>query len=96
MKQENYILVKQYCERTHISNTFIKALNEYGLIQYKHIETEVYILDEEISEIERFDRLYNDLGINIEGIDAINNMLRRMRTMENEMNILRKRLGIYE
>ncbi len=96
MKQENYILVKQYCERTHISDTFINALNEYGLIQYKQIETEIYILDEEIPEIERFDRLHNELGINLEGIDALNHILRRLRNMENEMNTLRKRLRIYE
>ncbi len=96
MKKENYILVRHYCERTHIPDAFIKALNEYGLIRYKQIETEVYILDEEIPEIERFDRLYNDLGINLEGIDALNHMLRRLRNMESEMNTLRKRLRLYE
>ncbi len=96
MANENYILVRQYCERTHISDSFINALNDYGLIHYKQIETEVYILDDEIPQIERFDRLYNDLGINLEGIDALNHMLRRLRNMESEMNTLRKRLRIYE
>ena len=96
MADENYILVRQYCERTHISDAFINALNEYGLIHYKQIKTEIYILDEEIPEIERFDRLYNDLGINLEGIDALNHMLRRLRNMEREMDTLRKRLRIYE
>ncbi|HZJ21013.1 MAG TPA: chaperone modulator CbpM [Pricia sp.] len=96
MTQENYILVRQYCERTHISDTFINALNEYGLIHYQQIETEVYILDEEIPEIERFDRLYNDLGINLEGIDALNHLLQRLRNIENEMNMLKKRLRLYE
>lgn len=96
MANENYILVRQYCERTHIPDAFIDALNEYGLIQFKQIETEIYILDKEIPEIERFERLHNDLGINLEGIDALNHMLRRLRKMENEMNTLRKRLRIYE
>lgn len=96
MDNENYILVRHYCERTHIPDAFIDALNEYGLIQCKQIEKEVYILDEEIPEIERFDRLHNDLGINLEGIDALNHMLQRLRTMQSEMNILRKRLRLYE
>ncbi|SDE27667.1 MerR HTH family regulatory protein [Pricia antarctica] len=96
MKKENYILVRHYCKRTHIPDAFIKALNEYGLIHYKQIETEIYILDEEIPEIERFDRLHNDLGINLEGIDALNHMLSRLRNMESEMNTLRKRLRLYE
>jgi len=96
MANENYILVRQYCERTHIPNSFIEALNEYGLIRCEQIETEVYILDEEIPEIERFDRLYHDLGINLEGIDALNHMLQRIRRLENEMKTLRRRLQLYE
>lgn len=96
MEKENYILVRHYCEQTHISNVFIDALNEYGLIHCQQVETEVYILDEEIPEIERFDRLHNDLGINLEGIDALNAMLQRLRNMENEMNTLKKRLRLYE
>lgn len=96
MEKENYILVRHYCERTQIPDAFIDALNEYGLIKCKQIEMEVYILDEEIPEIERFDRLHNDLGINLEGIDALNHMLSRIRNMENEVNTLRKRLRLYE
>ena len=96
MEHENYILVRHYCERTHIPNAFIEALNEYGLIQFQQVETEIYILDEEIPQIERFDRLYNDLGINLEGLDALNHMLGKLRAMENEINLLRKRLGLYE
>ena len=96
MEKENYILVRHYCERTHISNTFIEGLSEYGLIHCKRIKAEVYISDEEIPEIERFDRLHHDLGINLEGLDALNHMLRRIRNMENEMNILKRRLQLYE
>lgn len=96
MEKENYILVRHYCERTHIPDAFIDALNEYGLIKCKQIEMEFYILDEEIPDIERFDRLHNDLGINLEGIDALNQMLRRIRKMKNEANTLRKRLRLYE
>lgn len=96
MEKENYILVRHYCERTHIPDAFIDALNEYGLIKCKQIEMEFYILDEEIPDIERFDCLHNDLGINLEGIDALNQMLRRIRKMKNEANTLRKRLRLYE
>ncbi len=96
MANENYILLRQYCERTHIPDGFINALNEYGLIECQQIETEVYILDEQIPEIERFDRLYHDLGINLEGIDALNHMLQRIHHMERELKMLKKRLQIYE
>ena len=96
MANENYILVRKYCERTRIPDAFINALNDYGLIRCKQIETEVYILDEEIPEIERFERLHHDLGINFEGIDALNHMLEKLQKMDRELSMLRDRLRIYE
>lgn len=96
MANENYILVRQYCERTRIPDAFISALNDYGLIRCKQIETEVYILDEEIPEIERFNRLHRDLGINLEGIDALNHMLQKLHRMDRELSLLRNRLRVYE
>ena len=38
-------------------------------------------------------RLHYDLSINIEGIDVIHNLLRRMRLMEQELSVLRRQLG---
>ena len=96
MVKQNYILVNHYCEQTKISNAFIDSLHKYGLIECKQIKTEIYILSEDIVEIERFNRLHNDLGINLEGIDALNHMLQRIRSMESEMNLLKKRLRLYE
>ncbi|SHI90600.1 chaperone modulator CbpM [Pseudozobellia thermophila] len=96
MEQENYILVKHYCEQTKISDSFIDSLHEYGLIEYKKIETETYISSDDINEIERIDRLHHELGINLEGIDALNHMLSRLREMESELRLLRNRLAIYE
>lgn len=96
MEKENYILVRTFCEQTNIPDTFINSLYDYGLIEYRKIEKETYILPDDISEIERIDRLHQELGINLEGIDALNHMLKRIRKMEKELNLLRKRLQLYE
>lgn len=96
MDQENYILVKTYCERTKIENSFLSDLHDYGIIELKKIKTELYILDDDIPEIERVSRIHYDLGINLEGIDALNHMLMRLQHMENEMKTLRRRLQVYE
>lgn len=60
------------------------------------MENDFYILDEEITEIERMHRLHDDLGINLEGLDVIKEMLNRLQKMEEEMAYLKKRLNIYE
>jgi hypothetical protein len=96
MKNKNYILLTHFCQHTSISDSFLKSLIDYNLISYKEMENDFYILDEEITEIERMHRLHDDLGINLEGLDVIKEMLNRLQKMEEEMAYLKKRLNIYE
>lgn len=56
----------------------------------------MFIDEKDISEIERLFRLHKDLSINFEGLDVINQMLNRIQKMENEINLFKKRLKLYE
>ncbi len=96
MANEHYILVRQYCRRTKTEDRFILDLHEHGLIHCQEIEAERYILADEISEIDRIHRLHYDLGINLEGIEALNHVLERVRQMERDLDHLRRRLKLYE
>ncbi len=96
MATEKYILVNIYSERTQIGNDFLEKLNDYGLIKFEQRENDIFIDENDISEIERLFRLHNDLGINYEGLDVINQMLNRIHKMERELNSLQKRLCLYE
>lgn len=96
MATEKYILVRVFCERTQIEDEFLQNLNEYGLVSFEEKENEVFIHEQDISEIERFFRLHHDLGINYEGLDAIKQMLDRMDRLEKEMTLLQKKLHLYE
>ncbi|WP_034258923.1 chaperone modulator CbpM [Aequorivita capsosiphonis] len=96
MAQEKYILVSLYCEQSHIENTFVQNLYEYGLVNLEERESETFIDEDDITEIERLFRLHHDLGINYEGLDAIKQMLNRMRKMEKELDLLQKKLRLYE
>jgi len=96
MEKRNYILVTEYCQQTNIEDKFLKDLEEYGLIKIRRKSSDIYIDEEEISEIERMFRLHKELKINLEGIDALNHMIRKMQHLEYELNQMRARLGIYE
>ncbi|WP_209400171.1 chaperone modulator CbpM [Pseudozobellia sp. WGM2] len=96
MNSDKYMLVRQFCEQTEIEISFIGILQEYNLIACIQIETETYIRRDDISEIERINRLYHELGINLEGIDALNYMLQRISKTESKMRLLRNKLSIYE
>jgi hypothetical protein len=49
----------------------------------------------ELPNVERYSRMYYDLSINMEGIDAIRHLLERMEEMKQEMDSLRKQLLLY-
>lgn len=96
MIDENYILVRHYCEKTNTPHSFIDSLWEFGLIECKSIETEIYLFTDDIPHIEKLNRMHNELGINLEGIDALTHMMQRMQQMEKKLKNLRNRLKIYE
>ena len=96
MDSENFILVEHYCEQTQTPLDFINDLLEYGMIEVQLIKNKTYVQSHYIIEIERIYRLHRDLGINMEGIDSLNYMLKKVNRLEEELKLLRNRLTIYE
>ena len=96
MRTENFILVNHYCEQTRIPVDFIYSLQDYGFIEVREIEDKIYVEPHAIVEIERVSRLQNELGINLEGIDALFHMLQKVEQLESQLRYLKDRLTIYE
>lgn len=96
MGREKYILVSHFCNETHIEVSFVENLHEYGLVTIAKKENDVFIEEKDISEIEKMFRLHQDLGINFEGLDAIKQMLKRMKKMEKQLGLLQNQLKIYQ
>ena len=90
------IRVSQYCTHYNVEITFIRSLQEAGLVRITTLENENYLPYEELGSLEKFIRLHHDLNINPEGIEAISYMLERMEMMQQEITNLKNRLGIYE
>lgn len=93
--QTDLIIVSDYCNKCHIDPSFILMLEEDGLIHIREVEKEKYIDAAELAELEKYTRLYYDLSINIEGIDAIQHLLARMQNMQKEIQRLRNELEFY-
>lgn len=90
------IIVSDYCHKCHIDPSFIALLDEEGLIELRTEAGERYLLIEQLPEVERYTRMYYDLAISPEGIDAINYLLERMESMRSEIDLLRAQLNIYK
>ncbi len=96
METENLIPVQQIVTHHKIEISFINSLYDFGLIEITTIEETRYVLKEQMSEIEKMIRLHYELDINLEGVETISHLLKRVEIMQDEMTILKNRLLIYE
>jgi len=94
MPEENYMAASEFCSVHNLCSTFVRSLEEYGLIETVTIEDSKFIRANQLARLQQIARLHHELDINLEGIYAIMHLLQRMRMMQKEMDILKKRLSI--
>ena len=90
------ISAKEFCSSHDLEISFIYTLQQYGLLEVTTIEETIYLPAAQLSQAERIARLHNELGINLEGIDAIKHLLLRVEQMQDEIANLKNRLSLYE
>ncbi|WP_294143086.1 chaperone modulator CbpM [uncultured Sanguibacteroides sp.] len=93
--ETDLIIVSEYCQKCHIDPSFIVLLEDGGLIDVRIIGGEHYLQLSQLQELERYTRMYYDLSINIEGIDAIRHLLGRVKDMQCEIDRLKQELRLF-
>lgn len=96
MSTVNLVLINDFCTHHQIEFSFIHALNENGLIEIISIDKLDYIATEHLPVLEKWSRMYVELGINVEGIETIQHLLERIGDLQQEVALLRNRLGQFE
>lgn len=96
METTQLISIEQFCKHSNIPISFIAALQEYKLVEITISEDENYLKTNQLNDVEKMVRLHYDLDINIEGIDAIYNLLKQVEDLQNEILKLRNKLRLYE
>ena len=91
--EKNWIIINEYCEKSHTDRDFLDLLEESGLIEIQDIDGQPCLPDTQLGDLERYCHLYYDLSINIEGIDAIRHMLTRIEDLQREVHRLRRQLS---
>lgn len=92
MNTENLIRIEHFCEQYHVEFAFITSLQEFGLINVLVVDDSKYLSREELKEIEKLIRLHDELGINLEGIDVISNLLNQIKDLQQELTIVKNKL----
>jgi hypothetical protein len=90
------ISIEEYCRHHHTEITFVDALEDNGLIQIVYAETCRCIDSEQLEQLEKYTRLYNELELNIPGIEVVNVLLEKMETMQHRIRELEYKLHFYE
>lgn len=90
------ITINEYCTHYAVPKTFVEALEDFGLIILTVKNGQKYLHHEQLVEMDRFIHFHYDLHINIEGIDVIMNLLRKMKSMQREITKLKNHLYLKE
>lgn len=85
MRNENLILVDQFCLHHSIDMTFIAGLHDYGMIEIIVLDEKQYFSEEQLALVEKMVRLHYELEINLEGIDTIMTLLQQIENLQNEL-----------
>jgi DNA-binding transcriptional MerR regulator len=96
MDNNDMIPAKEFCIHHNIELSFIRSLEESGLIHVVIVEENIYVPCEDMYQLEKMVRFYYEMGINLEGIETINHLLDQMSEMRQEIIDLHNRLQLYE
>jgi uncharacterized protein YigE (DUF2233 family) len=96
MHKKNLIAIDEFCASHHVEVTFIRSLYHTGLIQINTIEEKGFIDAGQLQQLEKIIRLYYEMDINLEGIEAIHHLLQKIISQNKEIIALNNRLGLYE
>jgi|SRR5450759_2096366 len=96
METEYLVRVDEFCANHNIEASFISSLQQNGLIEVTTIKESGFIDSDQLLKLEKIVRLYYELDINLEGIETINYLLKRIGNIQDENIMLRNRLRLYE
>ncbi len=96
METHEYISIQLFCSHYDVPTSFVSALHEFELIEITRIKGIYYIHKTQIIEIEKMIRLHYDLDINLEGVDAIYNLLKQVKSLQEEIVLLNNKLNRFK
>lgn len=96
MNIEKLIPIPVLCTHYELEPSFFKNLSEMGLIEIKTVEATQYINSNAMYEIEKMVHMYQELDVNIQGIDVVFNLLQKIEALQTELTSIKNRLRLYE
>jgi len=96
MQTQYLISIDEFCASHNVELTFIRSLQQNGLIEITLIEETGFIEAGQLQQLEKMIRLYYELDVNLEGIEVITHLLQKIIAQQQEIIALKNRLYLYE
>jgi len=96
MAENHYILVRTICVQYDIEPAFLENLQSIGLVEFVTIENNTCLHRDTLTDLEKVIRLHNELHVNLEGIDVVFNLLKKVETLQQELSSTKNKLHFYE
>lgn len=96
MSEEHLIPVEQICVHHHVSESFVHALHDCGLVHIRRVATVEYLPTEEMRALEKLLRLHEDLQLDAETLDLVTGLLDRIEILQKKLTAAHARLRFYE
>lgn len=93
MENSRFISIQEISSHYSVEISFIRSLDEYGLIEITRMEDQEVMDVEYLGHLEKMMRLHYDLEINMQGIDAIAHLLKRIQDIQEDVRYLKNKLG---
>lgn len=94
--KNDLITIEEYSIHYNVDVSFIEDLENLGIIHTVQKEEIKYIPFDILSDLESYSRMFYEMDINLAGIDAVKNLLFKIRKLQLEMTELKNRLKFYE
>jgi MerR HTH family regulatory protein len=94
MKTNSLIRIEQVCIHCKVEVSFIQSLHELGHIELIDESNDHYISEEQLKSLESLIFFHTELQINIEGIDTIAHLLKKIENLQNELIVAKNKLGL--
>ena len=93
---QELIQIEQICKHYQVDTVFLFDLDDVGLIRLKSSDQTHFIHVDEISRLEQIIRIKTDLNVNIEGIDVIFNLMKKIESLEEALYKAKCQIACHE
>lgn len=80
--------ITDICQSYKFETTFIYDLHAHGLIEIHYIESQEYLLEEQLAQVEKYYTWHHELELNIPALDVVEQLLLKISDLQEKVKKL--------